>query len=412
MLVSDDPSFGGVPRLAESLRRVWLECDLGRGPAAILAAGLEELRTDHQSGARQLAGKALEILRDVIVALDESETHDAWWAKVRGTAWHLWKNGRESMGAAILSVLLGALKSTEDTLRLHDEQPGAKESKQRRDAVVENLQKRITSRANVTTNPVSETLIKFLDDEFGERAKAASLSIMTLSESSTISSCLEDIVRRTDFAIDLRVLESRPLFEGVSLAAAFADNVLSGDSAKGKPDREDSPTRFKVTIFTDAAAAMAAQGIDIVLLGADRIASSGSVSNKTGSLPVVLSAKHVSPKVKTVVLGETEKIAPPGDEKEHIVENNDPAQLVRSWRSDFNSDRVQHAAATFSKALGHSGLGDASSVQLVVSNIFFEWVPHSLVDFYVTEFGLWTRKDILEHSQQLEVEQQRLFGDI
>ncbi len=49
-------AFGGVPRLAESLRRVWFEKDLGDAAGGLLARGLEKLRLDYVSGARQLAG--------------------------------------------------------------------------------------------------------------------------------------------------------------------------------------------------------------------------------------------------------------------------------------------------------------------------------------------------------------------
>ncbi|OXV11839.1 hypothetical protein Egran_00400, partial [Elaphomyces granulatus] len=38
--VVDEDSFGGVPRLKESLRRVWFESDLGRNAERVLAAGL------------------------------------------------------------------------------------------------------------------------------------------------------------------------------------------------------------------------------------------------------------------------------------------------------------------------------------------------------------------------------------
>jgi len=412
--VSDDPSFLGVPRLAESLRRVWFERDLGQDAGEVLTAGLEDLRTDHQSGARQLAGKALSLLRDVVAAVDGGDTYETWWAKVRGAAWHIWKNGRESMGAAILSVLLEALKHVEDTLRSHHGRPGPENSKQRRDAAVESLEGRLALRAAAEANPISEAFVKFLREEFGTRERGATLSILTLSESSTISTCLRKLVLETDFVLDLRVLESRPLFEGVSLAAALAESVLSEKAPLGGlPHRgQDSPpARVKLVIYTDAAAALAAAGIDVVLVGADRISASGSVSNKTGSLPAVLSARHASPDVKTVVLSESEKIAPPGAEEEHVVEENDPAQLESAWKGEFNNARVRVAAASLARALGDSASGGFDGVEVGVSNVFFEWVPHSLVDTYVTEFGVWTRHDIVTHSERLGAEEKRLFGD-
>jgi translation initiation factor 2B subunit (eIF-2B alpha/beta/delta family) len=67
----------------------------------------------------------------------------------------------------------------------------------------------------------------------------------------------------------------------------------------------------EITLYPDAAAALASSGVDILLLGADRIAASGAVSNKTGSLPASLSVRHISPVAKVVVLSELEKVARP-----------------------------------------------------------------------------------------------------
>ena len=49
---------------------------------------------------------------------------------------------------------------------------------------------------------------------------AGPLVILTLSASSTVSGCLLDAISATQRTLDIRVLESRPLFEG-----AFRVNV-------------------------------------------------------------------------------------------------------------------------------------------------------------------------------------------
>lgn len=107
--VVDREEFGGVPRLKESLRRVWFEGDIGERAGRILAAGLHRLQTDHESGSRELAGFALAVFKDVIAEMGEDVTDSRWWEKVRMAGWHLWKNGRESMGAAILNVVIAVL---------------------------------------------------------------------------------------------------------------------------------------------------------------------------------------------------------------------------------------------------------------------------------------------------------------
>ncbi|EHK23056.1 uncharacterized protein TRIVIDRAFT_110531 [Trichoderma virens Gv29-8] len=112
MEVEDTPEFGGVPRIAESLRRVWFEKDIGETPGKILRDGLKRLQTD-QSGEQELAGLALEILRDVVREMDSSWSWDQWWSKTRFVAWHIWKNGRDSMEATIKSVLLSTLADVE-----------------------------------------------------------------------------------------------------------------------------------------------------------------------------------------------------------------------------------------------------------------------------------------------------------
>lgn len=111
MKVVDDDSFGGVPFLAKSLRRVWFEMDLGTERGRVLREGLQVL-TDHESGARQAAGKALDVFRQLITHT-EGEKADVWCDNAKFAAWHLWQNGQESKGAAVLNTLLKALTLVE-----------------------------------------------------------------------------------------------------------------------------------------------------------------------------------------------------------------------------------------------------------------------------------------------------------
>lgn len=126
MQVSASDEFGGVPRLTESLRRVWLEYDLGPAAGRILTNGLQKLRDDQYDshsygqeqiltlisysdhGARELANMAVSILRDVVHEMPFYPPDDTWWPKVRMTAWHICQS-RPSMGAAITSATMKAL---------------------------------------------------------------------------------------------------------------------------------------------------------------------------------------------------------------------------------------------------------------------------------------------------------------
>ncbi|KAG7285697.1 hypothetical protein NEMBOFW57_007990 [Staphylotrichum longicolle] len=377
----------GVPRLAESLRRVWFETDLGPAAGRVLAEGLDALAHDHESGARQLAGAALQTLRGVVAELeaapDEAPT-DEWWVRVRFAAWHLSKNGRESMGAAIMSALLAALAGIEQTLRSGHAGPW-------RDAVLRELDARIASRQE-SAKLVSQAFAAYLEGTYPTKLAAQEpISILTLA-------CAMPRFLPVSYS-DLRVLESRPLFEGVSLAGGVAEDLGSESSSSS------TAQAHKITLHSDASAALASSGIDVVVLGADRIAASGAVSNKTGSLPAVLSAKHVSPTAKVIVLGESDKIAPPGRPEEHVVEDNDPSQISRAWQAEYNSGRVRGATATLRDP-------QSSRVKTEIRNVFFEWVPASLIDAYVTESGEWTTQQIAQHSEKLETEERRFFGTL
>ncbi|KAI6383099.1 hypothetical protein MCOR25_000287 [Pyricularia grisea] len=417
----------GVPRLAESLRRVWFEMELGSAAGGLLDAGLSRLKTDHQSGARQLAGFALRLLRDVVPKIQhEGLDCEGWWARVRTVAWHIWKNGRESMGAAIMAVLVRALEDVDGHLR----------------------------EGHTSGAVVAEAFANYLGKHFGSRLQTRQpITVLTLSESSTIALALKHVVANTGFALDLCILESRPLFEGVSLAASLTDETLtSKEAALGweteketeqseeeeahvskpanigggdtetttkTPDswrRRDGSPKLSITLYSDAAAALAAaRGVDLVVIGADRISASGAVSNKTGSLPAILSARHVAERgghhheVRVVVVSESDKIAPPGDPHEHLVEDNGGEQLRRAWAVDFNSERVRGAAEQLSRFAVN---GAVNGIKVSVSNIFFEWVPAELIDSYISERGVLCVEEIGEASRALGESIERIFGGL
>lgn len=402
------------------------EKDLGLEAGAVLTNGLERLKNDHESGARQLAGNALEILRDIVAKMDTRQPSEQWWTRVRFASWHIWKNGRESMGAAVLSALLSALSGIERRIRQFED----KSVVQWKDAAVKELDRVIISRQDAA-RAISTTFADFLKEQMtSEPGQARTVKVLTLSESSTITCALREVIANTDISLDLRILESRPLFEGVSLASQLSKSVptsqsLTNESTSEAGQSPANPTpKLVLTLFSDASSALASDGVDIVLIGADRISESGAVSNKTGSMPAVLSAKHVSPKAKIVIVSETEKVATPGAAAAHVVENNDPAQLTHAWTAGFNSERIRNAAGTIPSGAGGDNVQDAykthhgsykgsnDAVEVHVRNVFFEWVPPDLIDVYITEQGQLTVADIAKHSETLGTEEERFFRDI
>ncbi|KAK0742606.1 hypothetical protein B0T18DRAFT_305751, partial [Schizothecium vesticola] len=385
--VTDDPPFHGVPRLAESLHRVWFENDLGPSAGAILSSGLRSLAADNVSGARQMAGSALRILRETVVAFSPCVPTEEWWSVVRMAAWHLIKNGRESMSAAIQSALLAALSDIENRMATHP-----KDEKESFLPVVTKCIDDVLAQRTQSANTLSSSLTDFLVSTFPPFQSRA-LSLLTLSESSTITHALLHLARSGAFAkLDIHILESRPLFEGVSLTASLAS-------------ANTNASEVRITIHTDASAALASHGIAAVLLGADRIASSGAVSNKTGSLPAVLSARYVtsgSTRARIVVLSDTDKIAPPGSAS-HAVEDGGAEPVAAAWTT---SQRLRVAADSITAAAWTRN----NKVEVAVRNVSFEWVPAELIDVYLTERGKWTVDDIARHAEGLKAEEERMFG--
>ncbi|CAK7205440.1 hypothetical protein SEUCBS139899_008212 [Sporothrix eucalyptigena] len=299
--------------------------------------------------------------------LNRTLTGDAtWWLSVRIAAWHIWKNGRESMNTAILNVITEALAKIK------------------------------TGRRTMTMDEVRSRATEYLDDMISKRAESTSAGPITY--------------------IELRVLESRPLFEGVSLASTivrFAQSQAKAEISAGR-----SPAKkIKVVLFTEASTAFAASNVDVVLLGADRIACSGAVSNKTGSLQTALCAKALSlnggrHKMQVIVVSETEKIAPPSDSSEHVVENNEAGLVSCDWHSNLHSERLRDAAAVLDQATTDETMTATLNIEVKIENVFFEWVGPDLIDAYITEKGTWTTEDIKQYSKDLGQKKKEVFADI
>ncbi|KAL1959372.1 hypothetical protein VTO42DRAFT_2175 [Malbranchea cinnamomea] len=389
--VVDTVGFGGVPRLKESLRRVWFEGEMNDRAATALSAGLDRLQKDHNSGSRELTTIALGIFRNVITQLRseiDGNVEEAW-TLIRAAAWHIWKNGRESMGAATLNALVAVLTDMEDVVR-------GERANDRTDGLLSILDLHL-QRRKLMTSRIAETFGNYLRTYFPGREKIA---ILTLSASSTIRDSIVEAFASSDVkSLDLRILESRPLYEGASVASSILSKFDSEFGAS-------SNRKLNLTIYTDASAATAATGVDLFLLGSDRISASGAVSNKIGSLPAVLSAKYVSPTVKVLVLSELEKVAEPGGVDDHIVEENDPAEVMRPWRSDG-----LRGLGLLEKGIERAKAGNANFT-VSVKNIYFEWVPPELVDVFICEEGELQTGSIQERSLKIGEAVDRLFGGL
>ncbi|KYK61143.1 hypothetical protein DCS_02284 [Drechmeria coniospora] len=365
----EDDTFPGVPRLRESLRRVWFELDLGHDAGTLLGRGLRALQQDHESGARLLADKALGLFVDVLPRLEATPTKDAWWRTVRTVAWHIWKNGRESMGAPILNALLAALAVIERKLPAGQVLPGGFV-----DTLLPSV-KDLVQQGREASTCIATSFATFLRTQVSAGADRP-IRMLTLSSSGTVTASLGHALASAESPLHIRILESRPLFEGTQTARHLAPAL--------------SPSSSKISLYADAAAGVAARNAHVVLLGADLIDGAGNVSNKVGSLPAVLAARHVSPAVKVAVLAEKAKILPV--ERPVHEEENDAAELTRSWDGTVAAD--VH--------------GEAVDVR----NVYFEWVPAALIDCYITEDGIMTRQHMEAAAADAKRRADRFFADL
>ena len=219
---------------------------------------------------------------------------------------------------------------------------------------------------------------------FKAEFKGRPVRILTLSASGTIKSALVTAVRN-GMKIDLRVLESRPRFEGAVFGLALRREL----------EREDLEKELEVHIATDSSVALLARDVDVVLLAADRISGAGDVSNKIGSLPAAICAKMLSPNAQVVVVSETDKIAKPGSMEEHADEENEMQEVTKAWNFAPNFDERY-----------------SEPKKVKVRNVYFEWIPSKWVDLYICEDGILSREDVYEISVRTERLEKELFGNL
>jgi translation initiation factor 2B subunit (eIF-2B alpha/beta/delta family) len=379
-----------VPRLEDSLHRVCFEAQMSEEASQALRSGLQQLNNDHQSGAHELTTIALTRYRDVLVHLRWDPN---WWWAARMAAWHMWKNGRESMGAATLNAFIAVLTDMEEVAGSSFENESTWNSAL---GVVDlHLERRCAMPLRI-----KESFTAYLRNAFSSTPEPQStLTILTLSASSTIRDSILDAFASLPFSnLDLRILESRPLFEGASMASSLVSEFKTKFSAQ--PDRH-----LKVAVYTDASAAIAADGVDFVLLGADRISSEGWVSNKTGSLPAVLSAKYASPKVKVLVFSQLEKVTGLEPEEDPQIEENQPGELMSSWvSSGANGVKILEDHMSTDP--------DKSNCVVTVKNIYFEWVPADLIDAYICEEGTLKQNSIIEKAKEAKRKAGKYLGSL
>jgi translation initiation factor 2B subunit (eIF-2B alpha/beta/delta family) len=146
--------------------------------------------------------------------------------------------------------------------------------------------------------------------------------------------------------------------------------------------------RLNIRIAPDCAVATMVREVDILLIGADKIAANGAVSNKIGSCGAAVCAKTLCNDVQVVVVSESDKIASP-TEGIALVERHQPEEVTDAWKGAG----IQNLEGMFD-----------------IYGEWFEWVEARWVDFYVTEVGVMQREDVERAATQIGELEREIFG--
>ncbi|PRW20650.1 initiation factor 2B related [Chlorella sorokiniana] len=324
-----------VPLLAETLERLLLEDD----------SAIKYLAEDRQHGAAELAVYAVQALAQEAdrlarqaAASSSTETEGAGAAAleaIRNFGWHL-ACCRPQM-VPIANSVAAVLASAHDDLR---------------------------SRADAFAVPLGEVCGVVQQHAAAEQRRLAGaaaqlrqqvlgllrdgMTLMTCSLSSTVLAAVKEAAAG---GMKLRaiVCESRPLCEGVTLAAQWAEAGVD------------------VVLITDAQAALFVGQADLVLVGADAITEAAAV-NKAGSHLLALAAHAAG--MPVYVAADTSKLSPgplasiafPGQQQEEQEEEPAAEEVTAAW-------------------------GRPLPAGVRVRNLYFEPVPLSLLTGLVTEQG-------------------------
>ncbi|KAH6723629.1 hypothetical protein BKA61DRAFT_664352 [Leptodontidium sp. MPI-SDFR-AT-0119] len=378
----DLANYDHVPQLELGVSRVMVSPETEKGLAV--------LRDDHESGAQALALKSLEILLNMVRGseLRGLSTSGEFWEELRWRAWHLAKNGRPSMGAAIEAKLFKTLDLVNREFLAPESRGIAGVPRSDLQAVVESILKNKIAEGKQSLEPIAKSFLDYVQSNYDPGSLPKSTKTVTLSASGTIHQCLTTLIEGVspDISIHVTFLESRPNFEGVTAAT----NLL-GTFA----DKPDVMRRLTIEVVPDASVTTAVVDADYVIFGGDKVIPNGSVSNKIGSCAAAVTAKALNPACKVVALFDTDKITSSGFDSEYLtVEANDETEITNSWPSDVVAN-----------------LGNQKH-KITVRNEYFEWVPAKYIDAHISEQGVLSGKDMERIGFEAVELEERLFGDL
>ncbi|KAF3937131.1 hypothetical protein ABW19_dt0205169 [Dactylella cylindrospora] len=381
-----------------------------------LEASIERLRTDHTSGAGRLANLAVKEFASLCndpILLTRTNISD-WWTTLRLYGWHLF-HSRPAMSSSIQNCIIRILHHIQTTLPTLPLCP-----QERADAVsslILNSLKSTRSKSYSMPQMFGE-LVRGLHSFVDARDHKRLFNILVHSNSSVMASSLVSLFHCPDRPrVRVFVLESRPLFEGVTLARYLRSQIPS-ECGQNLP-------AVTVEVAVDAAVGNYTKVADLYVLAADRIYPNGDVSNKIGCLAAALGmrfnerrrggAASVNMTVggqaggrgkSIVVIGATDKVCGK-DERDrgwdYSYEENDGGEVRECWPGCPDS-------AADIMISEDSDSGGEEDVQ--VRNMYFETVPAELVDCYLTEEGVLDADGIGEVADRHLRRELEIFGEL
>ncbi|KAF3170808.1 hypothetical protein TWF751_006636 [Orbilia oligospora] len=381
-----------------------------------LEASIERLRNDRLSGAGRLATLAVKEFASLCatdpVLLSRQNTQE-WWTSLRLYGWHLF-HSRPSMSSSIQNCIIRILQSIGTTL------PTLPTNASDRAEKVANiiLTSLKTTRSKSYTIPQSfVTLVQSLPSFVEARDHKRLFNILVHSNSSVMASSLVSLFNTTNRPrIRVFVLESRPLFEGVTLARYLRSQIPEN---AGNAKLAGVPA-VTVEVAVDAAVGNYTKVADLYVLAADRIYPNGDVSNKIGCLTAALgmrfnerrrngssaTASNAGNSKSIIVIGATDKVCGK-DERDrgwdYSYEENDGGEVKECWPGEC--DDVDSPAELSDS--DEEGKGDVS-----VRNMYFETVPAELIDVYLTEEGVLDAEGIGEVADCHLRREMEIFGEL
>ncbi|KAK6361006.1 hypothetical protein TWF730_007121 [Orbilia blumenaviensis] len=386
-----------------------------------LEASIERLRNDRTSGAGRLATLAVKEFASLCTTdpllLSRQHTQAEWWTSLRLYGWHLF-HSRPSMSSSIQNCIIRILQQINTTLSTLPSDPSDRANFVS-SLILTSLK---STRSKSYTIPQSfVTLVQSLQSFVDARDQKRLFNILVHSNSSVMACSLVSLFNTANRPrIRVFVLESRPLFEGVTLARYLRSKIPQNAGGNGKLEGPSVPA-VTVEVAVDAAVGNYTKVADLYVLAADRIYPNGDVSNKIGCLTAALGMRfnerrRNKPSATSatggnsksiIVIGATDKVCG-NDERDrgwdYSYEENDGGEVRECWPG--LCDDVDSPAE-----LSDSD-EETDKEDVRVRNMYFETVPAELVDCYLTEEGVMDAGGIREVADYHLRREMEIFGEL